>query len=79
VRAAPRYAVWGEIAFRVSNLDAMHQFYELVIRLPLMTRVPNCAFFKIAGATAVTLKSSRCENAQIAPGYRATGCSNFDY
>lgn len=38
----------GEIALRVNNLDAMQKFYEEVIRLPLMTRVPNCAFFKIA-------------------------------
>jgi len=38
----------GEIAFRVNNLDAMQQFYEHVIALPLMTRFPNSAFFKIA-------------------------------
>ena len=38
----------GEIALRVNNLDAMQKFYEEVIGLPLMTRVPNCAFFKIA-------------------------------
>lgn len=38
----------GEIALRVKNLDAMQKFYEEVIRLPLMTRVQNCAFFKIA-------------------------------
>jgi catechol 2,3-dioxygenase-like lactoylglutathione lyase family enzyme len=38
----------GEIAFRVNNLDAMQRFYEQVIGLPLMTRVPDCAFFKIA-------------------------------
>jgi catechol-2,3-dioxygenase len=38
----------GEIAFRVNNLDAMQQFYEHVIGLPLMTRFPNSAFFKIA-------------------------------
>jgi hypothetical protein len=38
----------GEIALRVNNLDAMQKFYEKVIGLPLMTRVPNCAFFKIA-------------------------------
>src|SRR5690348_11896523 len=38
----------GEIAFRVSNLDATQKFYEEVLGLPLMTRVPNCAFFKIA-------------------------------
>ena len=38
----------GEIALRVNDLDAMQKFYEEVIGLPLMTRVPNCAFFKIA-------------------------------
>jgi catechol-2,3-dioxygenase len=38
----------GEIAFRVNNLDAMQKFYEDVIGLPPMTRVPNCEFFKIA-------------------------------
>ena len=38
----------GEIAFRVNNLDAMQRFYEQVIGLPLMTRFPDCAFFKIA-------------------------------
>ena len=38
----------GEIALRVNNLDAMQKFYEEVIGLPLMTRFPNAAFFKIA-------------------------------
>ena len=38
----------GEIALRVNNMDAMQRFYAEVIGLPLMTRVPNCAFFKIA-------------------------------
>ena len=37
----------GEIALRVNDLDAMQKFYEEVIGLPRMTRVPNCAFFKI--------------------------------
>lgn len=39
----------GEIALRVNDLAAMQQFYEQVIGLPLMTRFPNSAFFKIAG------------------------------
>ncbi len=34
----------GEIALRVNNLDAMQQFYERVIGLPLMTRFLNSAF-----------------------------------
>jgi catechol 2,3-dioxygenase-like lactoylglutathione lyase family enzyme len=38
----------GEIALRVNDLDAMQQFYEHVIGLPLMKRFPNSAFFKIA-------------------------------
>jgi len=62
----------GEIAFRVNNLDAMQKFYEEVIGLPLMTRVPNCAFFKIAdgygGHTQVLALFDRSES----PGYRGT-------
>ena len=38
----------GEIALRVNNLDTMQEFYEEVIGLPLMSRVSNCAFSKIA-------------------------------
>ena len=38
----------GEIALRVNDLAAMQQFYEQIIGLPLMTRFPNFAFFKIA-------------------------------
>jgi catechol-2,3-dioxygenase len=38
----------GEIALRVNDLDAMQRFYEEVVGLPLMTRFPNSAFFKIA-------------------------------
>jgi len=62
----------GEIALRVNNLDAMQKFYEEVIGLPLMTRVPNCAFFKIAdgygGHTQVLALFDRSES----PGYRGT-------
>ena len=62
----------GEIAFRVNNLDAMQRFYEQVIGLPLMTRVPNCAFFKIAdgygGHTQVLALFDRSNS----PGYRGT-------
>ena len=57
----------GEIALRVNNLDAMQEFYEEVIGLPLMTRVPNCAFFKIADGYAVTPKCSLCSTAQRVP------------
>src|ERR1700758_5515947 len=62
----------GEIALRVNNLDAMQKFYEEVVGLPLMTRVPNCAFFKIAdgygGHTQVLALFDRTES----PGYRGT-------
>ena len=71
----------GEIALRVNNLDAMQKFYEEVIGLPLMTRVPNCAFFKIAdgygGHTQVLALFDRSES----PGYRGTDAatSTIDY
>jgi catechol-2,3-dioxygenase len=62
----------GEIAFRVNNLDAMQRFYEQFIGLPLMTRVPDCAFFKIAdgygGHTQVLALFDRSHS----PGYRGT-------
>jgi len=62
----------GEIAFRVNNLDAMQKFYEEVIGLPLMTRVPNCTFFKIAegygGHTQVLALFDRSQS----PGYQGT-------
>jgi len=65
----------GEIALRVSNLDAMQKFYDEVIGLPLMARVPNCAFFKIAdgygGHTQVLALFDRSQN----PGYRGTDAS----
>jgi len=65
----------GEIAFRVNNLDAMQKFYEEVIGLPLMTRVPNCAFFKIAdgygGHTQVLALFDRSQDV----GYRGTGAA----
>jgi catechol 2,3-dioxygenase len=62
----------GEIALRVNNLDAMQRFYEEVIGLPLLTRVPNSAFFKIAdgygGHTQVLALFDRAQS----PGYRGT-------
>jgi catechol-2,3-dioxygenase len=65
----------GEIAFRVNNLDAMQKFYEEVVGLPLITRVSNCAFFKIAdgygGHTQVLALFDRSEN----PGYRGTNAA----
>jgi catechol-2,3-dioxygenase len=65
----------GEIAFRVNNLDAMQKFYEEIIGLPLMTRVPNCAFFKVAdgynGHTQVLALFDRSQS----PGYRGTNAA----
>jgi catechol-2,3-dioxygenase len=62
----------GEIAFRVNNLDAMQQFYEHVIGLPLMARDSTCAFFKISegygGHTQVLALFDRSQSA----GYRGT-------
>jgi catechol-2,3-dioxygenase len=60
----------GEIALRVNDLDTMQKFYQEGIGLPLMTRVPNCAFFKIAdgygGHTQVLALFDRSSS----PGYR---------
>jgi catechol 2,3-dioxygenase len=65
----------GEIALRVNDLDAMQKFYEEVNRLPLMTRVPNCAFFKIAdgygGHTQVLALFDRSKS----PDYRGTSAA----
>jgi catechol-2,3-dioxygenase len=61
-----------EIALRVNDLDTMQRFYEEVIRLPLMTRIRNCAFFKIAdgygGHTQVLALFDRSNS----PDYRGT-------
>ncbi len=57
----------GEIALRVNNLDAMQKFYEEVMGLPLMTRFPNVAFFKIAGGYGGHTQVSRCSTALRAP------------
>jgi catechol-2,3-dioxygenase len=60
----------GEVALRVSNLEAMQKFYEDAIGLPLMARFPDCAFFKIAdgydGHTQVLALFDRSQS----PGYR---------
>jgi catechol 2,3-dioxygenase-like lactoylglutathione lyase family enzyme len=62
----------GEIALRVNNLDTMQKFYEEVIGLPLMTRVPNYAFFKIAeGYGGHTQVLALFDRAQMS-GYRGT-------
>jgi catechol-2,3-dioxygenase len=65
----------GEVALRVNNLHAMQKFYEEVIGLPLMTRVSNCAFFKIAdgygGHTQVLALFDRSQSS----GYRGTNAT----
>ena len=38
----------GEIAVRVTDLDAVQKFYEETIGLELMKRFPHAAFFRIA-------------------------------
>ena len=62
----------GEIALRVNNLDAMQQFYEHVIGLPVIARFASSAFFKIAdgygGHTQVLALFDRSETS----GYRGT-------
>ena len=57
----------GDIVLRVNNLDAMQKFYEEVIGLPLMTRVPNWRSSRLRKATAVTPKCSPCSTAHGAP------------
>ena len=62
----------GEIALRVNNLDVMQKFYEEVLGLPLMTRVPNCAFFKVAdGYGRHTQVLARFDRSRTR-GYRGT-------
>jgi catechol-2,3-dioxygenase len=59
----------GEIALRVNNLDAMQQFYEHVIGLPLMTRFPSIAFFKIADGYAGHTQVLALFDRSQSPGY----------
>ena len=62
----------GEIALRVNNLDAMQHFYEQVIGLPLMTRFPNSAFFKIADGCGSHTQVLALFDRSESPGYRGT-------
>ena len=59
----------GEVALRVNDLDTMQTFYQEVIGLPLMSRTPQWAFFKIGdgygGHTQVLALFDRSQN----PGY----------
>lgn len=60
----------GEIALRVSDLDAMQRFYEEIVGLELMRRTDTAVFFKIAegfgGHTQVLALFDRSSS----PGYR---------
>jgi len=69
----------GEIALSVNNLDAMQKFYEEVIGLPLMTRVPNCAFFKIADGYGGHAQSARLVRSLREPRLSGDGCSRFHH
>jgi catechol-2,3-dioxygenase len=62
----------GEIALRVNDLAAMQQFYEQVIGLPLMTRFPNSAFFKIADGCGSHTQVLALFDRSESPGYRGT-------
>jgi catechol-2,3-dioxygenase len=62
----------GEIALRVTDLAAMQQFYEQVIGLPLMTRFPNSAFFKIADGCGSHTQVLALFDRSESPGYRGT-------
>jgi catechol-2,3-dioxygenase len=71
----------GEIALRVNDLDSSQKFYEEVIGLPLITRFPNAAFFKIAeGYGGHTQVLALFDRANL-PGYKGTdaGTSTIDH
>lgn len=57
----------GEIAFRVTDLDASQEFYERVVGLELMRRFPSIAFFRVAegvgGHTQIVALFDRSESA----------------
>jgi catechol 2,3-dioxygenase len=65
----------GEIALRVNDLDAMQRFYGEVIGLPLMTRVPNCAFFRIADGYGSHTQVLALFDRSQSPGYRGTNAA----
>jgi hypothetical protein len=51
---------------------AMQRFYEQVVGLPLMTRVPNCAFFKIANGYGGHTQVLALFDRSVSPGHRGT-------
>ena len=62
----------GEIALRVNNLGAMQKFYEEVMGLPLMTRFPNVAFYKIADGYGGHIQVLALFDRTGSPGYRGS-------
>src|SRR5437667_9393597 len=62
----------GEIALRVNNLDAMQQFYEHVIGLPVIARFASSAFFKIADGYGGHIQVLALFDRTGSPGYRGS-------
>lgn len=55
----------GEVSIRVSNLDAMHKFYEEVVGLEVLSREDSYVFFRIAdgyGGHSQNLALFRADN-----------------
>ena len=61
----------GEIALRVTDLDAMQAFYQDVIGLELLKRFPQSAFFRLAdgygGHTQILALFDRSESSASQP------------
>jgi catechol 2,3-dioxygenase-like lactoylglutathione lyase family enzyme len=57
----------GEVALRVSDLDAMQRFYQEVVGLELLRRFENAAFFKLAEGYGGTRMSWPCSTARGSP------------
>lgn len=60
----------GEIAFRVTDLDASQEFYERVVGLELMRRFPTSAFFRIAEGVGGHTQILALFDRSAADGYR---------
>ena len=71
----------GEIALRVNDLATMQHFYEQIIGLPLMTRFPNSAFFKIADGYGGHAQVLALFDRSHIPDYKGTdaGTSTIDH
>jgi len=61
-----------EVHHAIIDLAVMQQFYEQVIGLPLMTRFPNSAFFKIADGCGSHTQVLALFDRSESPGYRGT-------